>query len=127
MKYFGTDGIRGIFGDDLTIELASKVANAIVTYKPKKIIVGYDTRESSPALFDAMAKVFTQNKIKVVNVGVAPTMAVAFLTRELGCDYGVMITASHNPPKYNGIKVFDKKGEKLDGQELEDLDRLTCK
>ena len=125
MKYFGTDGIRGVFGEDLTLELASKTARAMVTYAPKKIVIGRDTRESGLAIVNAMIAEF--GGIDVVNVGVSPTMAISFLTKKLACDYGIMITASHNPPKYNGIKIYAKGGVILNGKALEDLDGLVGK
>ena len=124
MKYFGTDGMRGVFGEKITLELCERLAKAILTYKPKKIIIGHDTRVSGPQIADALEKVFRANNVEVINIGTTPTAGVSFLTKQLGCDYGIMITASHNPPEHNGLKVFDKKGEKLDGQELEDLDKL---
>ena len=123
MKYFGQSGLRGIFGDDLTIELVEKIAKAVCTYSPKKIVIVRDTRTSSKLIEDAFNKVLKQNGVEVINVGIAPTMVTAFLTHELDCDYGIVITASHNPPEYNGIRIFVKGGKSLDGQELEEMDR----
>jgi len=117
MKHFGTDGIRGIFGDDLNAKVIGALGNAIRTQGHKKIILGHDTRKSCGAIISALG-------LEVTNVGVVPTTALAYLTRELGADLGIMITASHNPPEYNGIKLFGPDGQKLDGMPLEVLDGL---
>ncbi|MCL2228504.1 MAG: hypothetical protein FWC00_01600 [Firmicutes bacterium] len=127
MKYFGTDGIRGVFGNGLTIEIVQKLALAIVSFKPKKVLIGRDTRESGPQIVLAIKDILHENNIKVVDVGIVPTSAVSFLTPKYGCDFGLMITASHNPPEHNGIKVVGKDGKKIDGDALVQFDTLVGK
>lgn len=123
-RLFGTDGVRGIANTELTAELAYNLgrAGAYVltegTHKPK-IIVGKDTRISGDMLEAALVAGILSVGAEAICIGVIPTPAVAHLTREYGADAGVMISASHNPVEYNGIKFFDDKGYKL-SDELED-------
>lgn len=123
-RLFGTDGVRGIANTELTSELAYNLgrAGAYVltegTHKPK-IIVGKDTRVSSYMLESALIAGILSVGAEAVCVGVIPTPAVAHLTRAYGADAGVMISASHNPVEYNGIKFFNDKGYKL-SDDLED-------
>ncbi len=124
-NYFGTDGIRGEYGKNLTPSLAFSVGNALtqITAKPK-ILIGHDTRISADALLLGICAGIVQGGGNVVNVGCVPTAGVSFLTESEHFDYGIMLTASHNPKQYNGIKIFDKTGKKLsDGEEefLEDF------
>jgi phosphoglucosamine mutase len=107
-KLFGSSGVRGLVNVALTPQLACKVGLAVATYsKAKHAVVGCDTRVSGPMLEDALVSGLTSAGTNVSLVGVVPTPSVAFLTRELHADVGFMLTASHNPPQYNGIKVFD--------------------
>lgn len=123
-RMFGTDGVRGIANKELTVELAYKLgkAGAFVltqgTHKPK-ILVGMDTRISGDMLESALVAGILSVGAEAICVGVIPTPAVAYLTRKYGVDAGVVISASHNPVEYNGIKFFDSKGYKLK-DELED-------
>ncbi|WP_027633180.1 phosphoglucosamine mutase [Clostridium hydrogeniformans] len=123
-RMFGTDGVRGIANTELTAELAYNLgrAGAYVltegTHKPK-ILVGMDTRISGDMLESALVSGILSFGAEAVCLGVVPTPAIAYLTRKLGADAGVMISASHNPVEYNGIKFFDNKGYKL-SDELED-------
>lgn len=116
-KLFGTDGIRGVANDELTPELAYQVgrAGAYVLAKKKKgkIIIGRDTRISGTMLEAAITAGILSMGIDVVSLGVIPTPAVAYLTREYKALAGVVISASHNPGEYNGIKFFDYQGLKL--------------
>lgn len=116
-KLFGTDGIRGVANDELTPELAYKVgrAGAYILAKEKrgKVIIGRDTRASGTMLESAITAGFLSMGIDVVSLGVIPTPAVAHLTREYKALAGVVISASHNPGEYNGIKFFDHRGLKL--------------
>jgi len=120
-KLFGTDGIRGLADSFLTPEFADKTATAIISAMKKlhitednfKILIGEDTRESSSKLSMAMAKSFQKSGADVYLLGVAPTPAVAMLTKSKHFDLGVMISASHNLFQYNGIKISDKNGHKL--------------
>lgn len=123
-RMFGTDGVRGIANKELTAEVAYNLgkAGAYVltegTHKPK-IVVGMDTRISGHMLESALVAGILSMGGKAVCLGVIPTPAVAHLTRKYGADAGVVISASHNPVEYNGIKFFDKLGYKLQDK-LED-------
>lgn len=122
LKFFGTDGIRGVANRELTAELALRVgrATALVlgneTRKP--VLIGRDPRLSGQMLEGALIAGVTSSGLDVILVGVVPTPAVAFLTRELGCSAGIVISASHNPLQDNGIKVFGGDGFKL-AEEIE--------
>lgn len=123
-RIFGTDGVRGIANTELTADLAFGLgrAGAYVltegTHKPK-ILVAKDTRISGDMLEAALVSGILSVGAEAVILGVVPTPAVAHLIREYNADAGVMISASHNPVEYNGIKFFDNKGYKLP-DELED-------
>lgn len=121
-NFFGTDGIRGVFGQNLTIRLAETVGNALTqkTNNPR-IVIGSDTRLSSDILKCAFANGVMLGGGDVVDVGVMPTASISFLTKG-EFDYGVMISASHNPPEYNGIKIFQKDGRKMNDEEESDLE-----
>lgn len=118
-KLFGTDGVRGVANEMLTAELAFKIgqAGAYVLTKHKcgkaKIIVGKDSRISGDMLEAALSAGICSVGGEVVSLGVIPTPAVAYLTGKYNADAGVMISASHNPMEYNGIKFFDHDGYKL--------------
>lgn len=123
-RLFGTDGVRGIANAELTPELAFKLgkAGAYVLSKNKKrpvFLIGKDTRLSGDMLEDALSAGILAVGGNVIKVGVLPTPAVAYLVREYEADAGVVISASHNPYEYNGIKFFNGEGFKLD-DELED-------
>ncbi|ADA66909.1 phosphoglucosamine mutase [Thermotoga petrophila RKU-10] len=112
MKYFGTDGIRGVFGETLTDELAFRVGKALGEIVGEgKVIVGKDTRVSGDSLEAAISAGLTSMGVDVLLCGVLSTPAVALLTRITRL-FGVVISASHNPPEYNGIKVL-KGGYKI--------------
>ena len=123
-KYFGTDGIRGIAGESLTADLSFKVGKALgklLTEKKEhpKVIIGRDTRISCDMLEQALAAGLTSTGVNVMTVGTIPTPAIAYLTKTIETDSGIMISASHNPYQDNGIKIFDPDGFKLtDEQEL---------
>lgn len=116
-RYFGTDGVRGVVGKDLTAELVEKLAKAATVWSNSgRVFVGRDTRASGVELEEAFARGVVQAGGVAVLGGVLPTPAVALLALDLG----VVITASHNPPQYNGVKFFDHHGRKLpDSIELE--------
>ena len=123
-RMFGTDGVRGIANKELTAQLAYGLGRAgayVLTegaHKPK-ILVGKDTRISGDMLEAALVAGICSVGAEAIMVGVVPTPAIAHLTRKYGADAGVMISASHNPVEYNGIKFFDERGYKL-SDELED-------
>ncbi|MEG0771123.1 MAG: phosphoglucosamine mutase [Clostridia bacterium] len=118
-KLFGTDGIRGVANVDLTCGLALKTATASAqvlsahTKKKIKVIIGQDTRASGDMLANAMAAGFASAGADAYLLGEIPTPAVAYLVGKYKADIGVVISASHNPAKYNGIKIFNKDGYKL--------------
>lgn len=117
-RMFGTDGVRGVANLELTAELAYKLGKAggyVLTegaHKPT-IVVGMDTRISGDMLEAALVSGICSVGAKAICVGIVPTPAVAYLTRFYGADAGVVISASHNPVEYNGIKFFNKDGYKL--------------
>ena len=118
MKLFGTDGVRGEAGTFLTAELAMKVAMAAGIYfrdhaRTKKILVGKDTRKSGYMIENAIVSGLTAVGYDVIQIGPMPTPAIAFLTVNMRCDAGIMISASHNSYEDNGIKFFDSRGNKL--------------
>ena len=119
-RYFGTDGVRGVVGDDLTPELVERVAKASTLWAGAgRVLVGRDTRGSGPRLEDAVASGIVSAGGTAILGGVLPTPAVALLADELGA----VISASHNPPQYNGVKLF-RSGDKLadeDESAIEDL------
>jgi len=119
-SYFGTDGIRGITNEFLTGDLAFKAGNALGQIKKKAlIVVGRDTRISGDMLALSLASGAISAGATVFDLGIIPTAGVAYITRQLNADFGVVISASHNPPEHNGIKVFSSQGYKLD-KDLED-------
>lgn len=113
-KYFGTDGIRGKYGDNLDAALSYKAGRALAEFFDKgECFVGRDTRVSGPEIEEALVKGITDGGGNITLLGVLPTPAVAQLAIKHGAACGIMISASHNPPEYNGIKIFDAKGIKL--------------
>ena len=124
-KYFGTDGIRGIAGESLTADLSFKVGKALgklLTEKKDhpKVVIGRDTRISCDMIEHALTAGLTSTGVNVMTVGIIPTPAIAYLTKTIETDSGIMSSASHNPYQDNGIKIFGPDGFKLtDEQELE--------
>jgi phosphoglucosamine mutase len=119
--YFGTDGVRGIVGEFLTAELVEKLGKASSLWSGRgRVFVGRDTRASGEELEDAFARGVASAGGSAVLAGVVPTPAVALL----GLDLGVVITASHNPPEYNGVKFFDSRGRKLSDVAEEESEAL---
>ncbi len=109
-RYFGTDGVRGIVGEGLTVELVERLGKAATLWSGRgRVFVGRDTRGSGPELEEAFARGVVAAGGNAVLAGVLPTPAVALLALDLG----VVISASHNPPAYNGVKFFDRDGNKL--------------
>jgi len=128
-RMFGTDGVRGVANRDLTPELAFTLGEAAGHFLGDKgagrIVVGRDTRRSGEMLEAALVAGITSGGGDALVCRVVPTPAVAFLVRELGADGGVVISASHNPPEYNGIKLFSREGLKLP-DDLEDEIEAFC-
>lgn len=121
--------IRGKVPGDLNVDLAYKVGKAIVKYlNAKKVLIGMDVRKSSPELSEALSKGITENGADVYDLGLCGTEMIYFGTPHLNADAGVMITASHNPPEYNGLK-FVKKGSVPMGYDsgLNDIEQMVLK
>lgn len=124
-RLFGTDGVRGVAGTELTAQRCfdiGRAAASVLTSADKKrprILIGRDTRISGDMIEAALIAGFTSVGADVIPLGVLPTPALAYLTREYKADAGAMISASHNPMEYNGIKFFNSEGYKL-SDELED-------
>ncbi len=112
-RLFGTDGVRGVANIELTNRIAYRLGQAAVVFLGKTIIVGKDTRLSGDMLESAMVAGITSAGGTALLAGVIPTPAVALLVRKLSAAGGAVISASHNPPEYNGIKLFDSLGYKL--------------
>jgi phosphoglucosamine mutase len=118
MKLFGTDGVRGKAGEFLDAMTAMKLAMAAGIFFRKqsytnKILVGKDTRRSGYMIENALVSGLTAVGYDVIQIGPMPTPAIAYLTESMRCDAGIMLSASHNPYWDNGIKFFDKHGDKL--------------
>ena len=130
-RLFGTDGIRGVVGGDLSFALAKNVGYALVEVLPRKenkrplILIGMDTRISSFTLADSVLEGITDAGGDVINIDVCPTPAVAYLVVKHGFDAGVMISASHNPWDYNGIKIFGSDGFKLSDELEEKIEEIV--
>lgn len=132
MKYFGTDGIRGVANQELTPELAFRAGRAggyaltkrsSEAHQPR-VLVSRDTRISGQMLEDALVAGLLSVGIEVIRLGIVTTPGVAYLVRDQNADAGVMITASHNPAEYNGIKFFGGDGYKLSDEIEEDIEAM---
>ena len=120
-RYFGTDGVRGIVGKDLTVDLVEALGRAAAMWSGRgRVFIGRDTRGTGPELERALARGIAMAGGSAVSGGVLPTPAVALLALDLGA----VITASHNPPEYNGVKFFDHDGNKLTDAQEEELEAL---
>jgi phosphoglucosamine mutase len=111
-RLFGTSGIRGKVGDATTADLALKMGKALSTLlgAGSSVVVGYDSRTSNHMLKNALSAGLLEGGCDVLSIGLAPTPLVGYATKKLGADAGVMITASHNPPQDNGLKIWNNDG-----------------
>ncbi len=131
-RLFGTDGIRGIANRDLSIQRSAQVGQSLATVlrerlgegRKPRVFIGKDTRLSSDMIEAALAAGLCAGGVDCVALGVVPTPAVAFLTVAHGMDAGVMISASHNPFQFNGIKIFGPKGYKLTDREEAEIEDM---
>lgn len=130
-RLFGTDGVRGIANKDLTNELAMKIGSAAATVLLKgaksakpTVLIGKDTRASGDMLEAALTAGLCSVGCNVLSIGVVPTPAVAYLVGKYECEAGIMISASHNPCEYNGIKIFQKSGYKLDDAIEDEIEKI---
>jgi phosphomannomutase/phosphoglucomutase len=113
-KFFGTNGIRGVFDEDFTLEFVHDMTLAIATYfKKGPILVGYDGRKSSPIIAKVVCSALNYLGIDCNNAGLVPTPCLEYAVKKLGYSGGMMITASHNPPQYNGIKPAANDGVEI--------------
>src|SRR5438874_11566740 len=120
-SYFGTDGVRGIVGEFVTADLVERLGKASALWSGRgRVFVGRDTRASGQELAEAFARGVASAGGVAVLGGVVPTPAVALLRLDLG----VVISASHNPPEYNGVKFFDRDGRKLSDAAEEEIEAL---
>jgi phosphoglucosamine mutase len=129
VELFGTDGVRGKAGKKVTAMSAMRLAMATGIYfkssaKTRKILVGKDTRRSGYMVENAIVSGLTAVGFDVIQIGPMPTPAVAFLTENMRCDAGIMISASHNPYYDNGIKFFDSYGNKLNRDKEEEIEAI---
>lgn len=127
-KLFGTSGIRGIYGRDVTVALATDVGFALGAKlgKGSKVVIGRDQRTSSPTLEDAIGIGLLSSGIDVISVGIVPTPALAFAAKEFGATAGVMVTASHNPPEYNGIKLWNGDASAYTSEQEAELEKIIA-
>ena len=111
-KLFGTSGIRGLVGSEVTCELALNVGKSLAYYLGNKgtVVLGYDTRTTNRMLDQAICAGLLESGVDVVKIGMVPTPLVGYATEKLDGDAGIMLTASHNPSPYNGIKLWNKNG-----------------
>ena len=129
-RLFGTDGIRGIFNQEpITEEMGYRLGRAVVDYFKGKggyprIVLGRDTRLSGEVLETAIASGVLSKGAKPILLGEIPTPGIAFITRDIGADAGVAVSASHNPHEYNGFKIFSGEGYKLTDREEMEIETL---
>jgi len=111
-KLFGTSGIRGLVGSEVTCELALNVGKSLAYYLGNEgtVVIGYDTRTTNKMLDQAICAGLLESGINVVKIGMVPTPLVGYACEKLDADAGIMLTASHNPSPYNGIKIWNKNG-----------------
>ncbi|MEA3490379.1 MAG: phosphoglucosamine mutase [Campylobacterota bacterium] len=129
MKLFGTDGVRGKAGKKVSALNTMRLAMATGIYfrqfaKTNRVLVGKDTRRSGYMIENALVSGLTAVGFDVIQIGPMPTPAVAFLTENMRCDAGIMISASHNPYCDNGIKFFDSEGDKLSGESEAEIEEI---
>ena len=111
-KLFGTSGIRGKIGSEVTCELALNVGKSLAYYLGNEgtVVLGYDTRTTNEMLDQAITAGLIESGVNVIKIGMVPTPLVGYATDKLNADAGIMLTASHNPSRYNGIKIWNKNG-----------------
>jgi len=113
-KLFGTNGVRGVFSEDFTLEFVNELVMSLAAYfKNGKILVGYDGRHSSPIIAKIVSSALNYSGLDCYMAGLVPTPCLEYATKKLRYDGGLMITASHNPPQYNGIKPVASDGVEI--------------
>lgn len=127
-KLFGTSGIRGIVNKDLTMQLALQIGLAVATLtNAGKITVAHDTRTSATTIENALVAGLLAGGARVIKLGLLPTPVLAYATRKLEANTGIMITASHNPPQYNGIKLFNTNTMAFTQEQQDNIETLINK
>ena len=125
-KLFGTSGIRGKIGSEVTCELALNVGKSLAYYLGNSgtVVIGYDTRTTNTMLDQAICAGLLESGIDVVKIGMVPTPLVGYATEKLDADAGIMLTASHNPSQYNGIKLWNKNGMAYTSAQERDIEEI---
>lgn len=125
-KAFKTNDIRGIYPIEINENLAYLIGKAIVhKYKPKKLVIGRDARASSPLLFSSIVKGILESGCEIIDIGLTSTPLFYFSVGETKADFGIMITASHNPGKYNGLKLVKKDVVPTTAKDIQDLKKIV--
>src|SRR5512133_1223791 len=112
-RLFGTNGVRGVVNQDMSAQLALDVGKAIGTFMGGRVALAYDSRTSADMLKCAVSAGLMSTGIEVLDLGLLPTPALQYYVKNSGVKGGVMITASHNPPQFNGIKCVDYDGTEM--------------
>ena len=125
-KLFGTSGIRGLVGSEVTCELALNVGKSLARYLGNEgtVVLGYDTRTTNQMLDQAICAGLLESGISVVKIGMVPTPLVGYATEKLDADAGVMLTASHNPSPYNGIKLWNRNGMAYTSKQESEIEEI---
>mgnify|MGYP001485081107 FL=1 len=124
-KIFGTDGIRFLSNDEIFNNLSLNTLSKAILKNNKnlKIVIGRDTRESSKEIESNFINALKNNGAKIFKVGLLSTPAISYLIKKLNCNLGIVVSASHNPYQFNGIKFFNKNGEKLSDSEESKIEK----
>ena len=124
-KLFGTNGVRGVFSEDFTLEFVNDLTMSLAAYfKKGKILVGYDGRHSSPIVAKIVSSTLNYSGLDCYIAGLVPTPCLEYATKKLGYDGGLMITASHNPPQYNGIKPVASDGVEISRDDEKIIEKI---
>ena len=127
-KLFGTNGVRGVFSEDFTLEFVNDLVMSLAAYfKQGKILVGYDGRHSSPIVAKVVSSALNYSGLDCYMAGLVPTPCLEYATKKLGYDGGLMITASHNPPQYNGIKPVASDGVEISREDEQKIEQIFDK
>ena len=124
-KLFGTNGVRGVFSEDFSLEFVNDLVMSLSSYfKKGKILVGYDGRHSSPVVAKIVSSALNYSGLDCYMAGLVPTPCLEYATKKLGYDGGLMITASHNPPQYNGIKPVASDGVEISREDEQKIEQI---
>ena len=125
-KLFGTSGIRGKIGSEVTCELALNVGKSLAYYLGNEgsVVLGYDTRTTNEMLDQAICAGLLESGVDVVKIGMVPTPLVGYATEKLNADAGIMLTASHNPSQYNGIKLWNSNGMAYTSEQEAEIEEI---